>query len=289
MIYKTNENVPCSHITKNKQRLRQYGENIYLNNQDEFQIELFNPTQNKVLAQIELNGKSIGNGIVLRPGERVYLERYMDEARKFLFETYVVNGKNEEAKKAIALNGDVIVKFYNEQPPVVQIKPYPLYFQENYNFPSMPINAQPGGYVKPSTTNAPMIFGPASFSDGVYDTPNTSYYSSTVTGNIGNSATYTCSASLNLPKNFPGDVKRKRSASKEIETGRVEKGSYSNQAFTYDSTSFNSYATWSNSWKILPMSQKVMEREDLKVFCGNCGAKRKKDSYKFCPNCGNKY
>jgi hypothetical protein len=67
--------VPQSFITKSKQRLKQQIDTVYLNDGDEFEIELYNPTQNKVLAKIEMNGNSIGNGIILRPGERVFLER----------------------------------------------------------------------------------------------------------------------------------------------------------------------------------------------------------------------
>ncbi len=105
--------VPQSFITKSKQRLKQHVDTVYLKNGDEFEIELFNPTQNKVLAKIELNGVSIGSGIVLRPGERVFLERYLDDAKKFLFETYIVNGNNNDVQQAIAKNGDVTVKFYD--------------------------------------------------------------------------------------------------------------------------------------------------------------------------------
>jgi hypothetical protein len=74
-----------------------------------------------------------------------------------------------------------------------------------------------------------------------------------------------------------------------LETGRVEKGSNSNQDFSYDSTRFNSYYSWNYTWKILPESQKPLVKEDLKVFCHNCGSKRKKSSHKFCPNCGQKF
>jgi hypothetical protein len=74
-----------------------------------------------------------------------------------------------------------------------------------------------------------------------------------------------------------------------IETGRIEKGSVSNQGFTYDSTTFNTWWSWSSEWKILPMSQKLIVQEDLKVYCTKCGVKRKRDSFKYCPNCGNKY
>jgi hypothetical protein len=41
--------VPQSFITKSKQRLKQHIDTVYLNNGDEFEVELFNPTQNKVL------------------------------------------------------------------------------------------------------------------------------------------------------------------------------------------------------------------------------------------------
>ena len=112
--------VPQSFITKGKQRLKQHTDTVYLKNGDEFEIELFNPKQNKVLAKIELNGKSIGSGIILRPGERVFLERYLDVAKKFLFETYVVNGNNDEVKNAIANNG-------------VMVQPYIVDHVKEYN------------------------------------------------------------------------------------------------------------------------------------------------------------
>ena len=115
----TRETVPCAYVTKGKQRMKQFDKSVYLNDGDEFEIELFNPTTNKVLAEIELNGVSIGAGIVLRPGERVFLERYIETARKFLFETYNVSGSNADVKAAIALNGNVSVKFYAESIPVV--------------------------------------------------------------------------------------------------------------------------------------------------------------------------
>jgi rubrerythrin len=83
--------------------------------------------------------------------------------------------------------------------------------------------------------------------------------------------------------------KLKLDTPKEIETGRIEKGSNSNQSFTYDYTQFNSWNTWKSDWKILPNSQKPVVIEDIKVFCTECGTKRKKDSHKFCPICGTKF
>ena len=247
--------VPQSFITKSKQRLKQHTDTVYLNNGDEFEIELFNPTQNKVLSKIEINGISIGGGIILRPGERVFLERYLDEAKKFLFETYVVNGKNEEVLNAIQNNGDVTVKFYDEN----VISPLPInQWLGNSNF-----GTSSGGYVYPTTTIG---------------------YSSSITYSDNSNATFTSSATLS-----DNESKTLKSSIRQIETGRVEKGSESNQSFSYDNTKFKSYPSWSNWWKIKPQSTKLLVSEDLIVYCTECGSKRKKDNHKFCPHCGTKF
>lgn len=241
-MYKTTEwgfAPPQSFITKGRQRLKQHTDTVFLNNGDEFEIELFNSTQNKVLAKIELNGKSIGSGVVLKPGQRVFLERYLDESRKFLFETYVVGGG---VRRAIENNGRVKVSFYDETPMV-------NYFDIN--------NISTGGPIwnQPSYTTT----------GGVYSS------------NVSNTSDQTTLSMSTKTK------------SKSIETGRVEKGGHSNQTFGYDSTSFYHTPSWISEWKILPVSQKMMTVEDIQVYCTNCGAKRKKSSYKFCPICGEKF
>jgi hypothetical protein len=262
--------VPQSFITKSKQRLKQHIDTVYLNNGDEFEIELFNPTQNKVLAKIEMNGKSIGNGIILRPGERIFLERYLDEAKKFLFETYVVNGDNEEVKQAIANNGDVVVKFYNED-----ILPTRTFYGSGstltINNPSWNVNnTTPYTYTTHNT-----LSGNSIPTNGTFTTTGiNAFYNSSLTSNT---SAFTTSGTV------------LRSTPKSMETGRVEKGSNSNQSFTYDSTSFNSYPFATNSWKIKPQSTKSLVREDLVTYCTECGSKRKKDTHKFCPHCGTKF
>ncbi len=253
--------VPQSFITKSKQRLKQHTDTVYLNNGDEFEIELFNPTQNKVLAKIEMNGKSIGNGIILRPGERVFLERYLDEAKKFLFETYVVNGNNEEVKQAIANNGDVVVKFYNEE-----ILPTRTLYGSGT---TLTIN-------NPVWTNTPYTYtthntlGNTSFTTSSTNT----FYNASLTS--GTNAFTTSGTVL-------------RNSSRSMETGRVEKGSNSDQSFTYDNSSFYNYPSTTNWWKIKPQSTKPLVREDLVTYCTECGSKRKKDTHKFCPHCGTKF
>ncbi len=243
--------VPQSFITKSKQRLKQHNDTVYLNNGDEFEIELYNPTQNKVLAKIEMNGKSIGNGIILRPGERIFLERYLDEAKKFLFETYVVNGDNQEVQQAIANNGDVVVKFYNE----VTTSTY-------YSGVSNTLTINNPNINWGTTTTGSPYYGNATFT-----TSGTNlYYNSSLTSGTVNT-----------------------NSLRNIETGRVEKGSDSNQSFTYDNSSFSSYPSTTNWWKIKPKSTQVVTKEDLVTYCTECGSKRKKDTHKFCPHCGTKF
>jgi hypothetical protein len=253
--------VPQSFITKGKQRLKQHVDTVYLKNGDEFEIELFNPTQNKVLAKIEMNGNSIGNGIILRPGERVFLERYLDEAKKFLFETYVVNGNNEEVKQAIENNGDVVVKFYNE-----------LATSTYFSSGSGTITIS-----NPILTNNPYIYT-------THNTLGNTSFTSTSTNTFYNASL--TSGTINTNSLFN---KESKSALRHVETGRVEKGSESNQVFTYDNSSFYSYPSQTNWWKIKPQSTKPVVREELVTYCTECGAKRKKDTHKFCPHCGTKF
>jgi hypothetical protein len=256
--------VPQSFVTKGKQRLKQHIDTVFLNNGEEFEIELYNPTQNKVLAKIEMNGNSIGSGIILRPGERVFLERYMDEAKKFLFETYTVNGNNQEVQDAIAKNGDVVVKFYNEYQPVTTntfVSGNPIWLTSNST----------GGYVYPSTTTT-FNYSNLTYTSGIVSDTFTNYNNTFVNASFDSGK-----KTLGIPK------------TREIETGRIEKGSDSNQSFVYDNSTFNSYPSASNWWKIKPISEKILVKEDLKVFCTECGAKRKKDNHKFCPHCGTKF
>jgi hypothetical protein len=253
--------VPQSFITKSKQRLKQQIDTVYLNNGDEFEVELFNPTHNKVLAKIEMNGNSIGNGIILRPGERIFLERYLDEAKKFLFNTYVVNGNNKEVQDAIENNGDVVVKFYDE----VRTSTY------NVNSGTITINNPNFGWG--STTTGSPYYGNATFTTSG---TNLFYNSSLTSGTISTNS-------------FLNNLDKVKKSLRDLETGRVEKGSNSDQSFTYDSSSFNSYPSTTNWWKIKPKSTQVVTKEDLVTYCTECGSKRKKDTHKFCPQCGTKF
>lgn len=88
--------------------------NIYLKDNEEFLIELFNPLTESVLTDIKLNGKSISeSGLIIKPGQRVYLDCFIDDGRKFIFQTYDVDN-TDIIKKSIKNNGDVQIFFYKE-------------------------------------------------------------------------------------------------------------------------------------------------------------------------------
>lgn len=129
-------NNPVAYITQNKQRIKQYGDKIYLSDGDEFELEIFNGSTNKVLAKVEMNGKLISDaGLVVRPGERIFLDRYFDEAKKFLFETYNVDGNDTQVLNAIRQNGLITVKFFNESTPQLNVYTYTTPSIYYYNSP----------------------------------------------------------------------------------------------------------------------------------------------------------
>jgi len=116
---KTIQTNPTARIAVKRNVLKQYRVNnedvIYLKNGSEFEIELFNPLQETILAEISLNNNEIaGGGLVLRPGERIFLERYLTEDKKFKFDVYQVDN-SEAVQRAIANNGLVTIKFYREK------------------------------------------------------------------------------------------------------------------------------------------------------------------------------
>lgn len=267
MYYSQNSGMPRAFITKAKQRLKQFGQNVYLPNSSEFELELYNPTSKTVLAKIKLNGTHIsGGGIIVKPGQRIFLERYLDDARKFKFETYEVEANSAEVKQAISNNGDVTVEFYNEHDPIwddywnnkVYYRTNPYWYDNSFN----------------SSNN---FVGTSSINNFYNNTSITSF------------ATMDGFLSSDDIKPNSGILRSKSLKRKSLETGTVEKGSHSDQSFTYVDKKFNSYTCATSYWKILPESQKPYEKQDIKVFCTECGTKRKKDSHKFCPNCGTQY
>ena len=261
-------------IGKNRQKAHE-GEYVYLKNNQEFSFEFFNPTQENILATITLNGKKISNnGLVLRPGQRGWIERYIDEKRKFLFETYEV-GNSKTAKKATELNGKVEIKFYKEKQKPINSGDMIWLTEGRYELgPNTAGNYfAAGGYVHTTRTN----------------------YNNFINGQTLTNCTGSCSATLDSCSFSSPLNSRKISAksstptksikrSKKTETGRVEKGDTSNQAFDYVDIQFESYHFYKVNYKLLPISEKKNYLEDIKLKCQECGMKLKKN-WKVCPVC----
>ena len=302
------DTVPSAYVAKGRQRIKQYNnDTVYLNNGDEFEIELFNPTTHKYLAKIELNGNSVGSGVVLRPGERVFLERYLDSPRKFLFETYTVEGDNPITRKAIADNGNLRVKFFKEDTPVMPWPPFVTYTTQgtwcpptDYRYYNMTGSTcfdntrQVKGTRARSMGKCDGIDDTLGFAHGADASASASMFISNTSNTIDFAPDMEMSRGIvDRPrsKSLKSSMAPKMASLREesIETGRVEKGSHSNQNLVLDSSSFQAYHSYQTTWKILPLSQKPLVKEDLKVFCVSCGRKKRKQSEQYCSQCGTKY
>ena len=115
-MYYSSESLKCSaHVTTDRSRLKVYNSNqVFLKDKQKFEIELYNPTSFKYLTKISFNGVLMSqSGIVIKPGERVYLQRYIDSNNKFVFETYEVE-KSNTSLNAISKNGGLKIEFYKE-------------------------------------------------------------------------------------------------------------------------------------------------------------------------------
>jgi hypothetical protein len=258
IVATTNSYPNCSaEITVKRNSVKKYADNVYLKNNQEFELLLRNNAQATVVATISMNGKRIStSGIVLKPGQKVYLERYLDENKKFLFETYNVDNTNE-ALQAIQNNGNIEVKFYKEKEvPQTRLDYYyqPAYVQNTISGQAGMIGIRSS---RPSYSTGTNFF---------------SQNASTVNYSKGTASITTNSASLD-----------------SVETGMVGKGSSSNQEFKDYTGDFETYPFKTVSIKILPFSAKPTEVSDLVVYCTNCGTKNKKGNYKYCPKCGTKF
>jgi hypothetical protein len=300
--------VPSANIAVNKSRLKVYKNNdtptYYLEKGQEFQIELFNPTTDTVLAKITLNNKLISQGgLILNPGQRVFLDRYLDVAKKFMFDTYEVSN-TEEVKEAIANNGDIKVQFYREsmprpRNPILSIpRTREVWGGSNYDQGLIRYNStNTGGYVNnTTTTDINTLLGSSFTTTSLSNNVVGSFDSTLSTNAFYNSNIDYGSATMDwmqpelsiepVKKTLTRSVAKK---SKTIETGRVEEGSKSDQKFKTVNKDFEYFAFHTVEYKLLPVSQKINTSEDLNVrrYCTNCGAKLGK-GHKFCATCGTK-
>jgi hypothetical protein len=263
-------------VTQNRNRLKTYdgGGTIYLKDGQNFEIELFNPLANRVLAKISINGNQISSsGIVLNPGQRIFLERFIDDDRKFLFETYEVEN-TKEVKEAIQKNGKLEISFYNEYVPLITN--------------TWIYNGSPGSFLYSGSGS---ITVPCTYGNIGTTTVNTNATTTTLglnsSYNLTNTSSFTGSLTSGTTSttaaNYSSHVSEPES---NIETGRKEMGDKSSQDLSQTYGNFNLYSFQTSSIKILPLSVKPVEVKDLRKYCPECGTRAKKSTWKFCPSCG---
>ena len=257
-MYTTNMTTlqPEAFVTVKKNRLKLYeNKNHYLKSKTNFEIELFNPTNDSVLAKIWLNDKLMSaSGIIVKPGQRVYLERFLDTPEKFQFNVFEVDDV-KETKAAREKNGLVKVSFFNK-----------------------------------TVTLNNLLLGNGSSTTTIY--PNTLTYTSTTSNpfNItaGTTSTQTVSSAYysNAVNTFAGPNVRSAVIADSVETGRVAKGGKSKQEFKQEGGSYSDYSFVNWEFQLLPESVKPVETSEIRNYCNECGIRIRKSSWKFCPNCG---
>jgi len=242
---------PTVDVSINKSRVKRYTvsskPSYYLQDGQEFQLELFNPTDKTIAADILINGQSEQQGhLVIRPGQRIFLDRYLGSPKKFKFTTYEV-GNTKEINNAIKNNGNISVLFYNE-----------IVYDNTISY-------------------QPYSYQPYTYTTHVYDGTTSTTAGTNISSLIGGSSFYTTSCGVNTTL----------TNTKKQKTGIIEKGGLSDQQFTNVDLVFSTIPFHTAELKLLPISARLIEATDLNVarYCTNCG-KKINHTHKYCSNCG---
>lgn len=271
---------------------------VYLNDKTEFQIYIKNPYPSHTGVKISVNGKSIGNMLVLRPGQSFWLDRFVNENRKFLFSTYEIED-SPEMNYATQNNGKVTVQFFHEKEkndytlsvsvnngPTI----YPSSYTSTWDYSGSRSNVRGLSDVKLCNnseinhTYLNQVNSVNTVLSSCVDTLDCTNFSATTASN---------SRSKDFIEGISGDIGDiDRSAMKRLkkqgtkETGRVEKGGRSNQEFECCDLDFEYWPFKTENIQILPNSQKqVRVEETRRKYCSQCG-KKVSPKDKFCSNCG---
>jgi hypothetical protein len=273
---KKGTNLPGAWIVnpKDKGRKSIKGDKIYLDNGQEFEIEIFNPLKESVLADIRLNGNSIcKTGLVIKPGQRVYLDCFVDDRKKFIFQTYEIDG-TQESLDATSDNGLLEVFFYKEQAVTLQNwndrfhkivihEYYPVYYPRWYSYPYY------GGLTLNGTTGT------------IYTTNSTTTQKIDYANSLGGSSFYGGTSFTNCSLTSGGtsdsvNAYYNSSIGGSLETGRVEKGEKSNQQFVDVDMDFEKNYIHHLVYQILPSSRKPFTASEISSKLKNDNTKKTK-------------
>lgn len=243
MKTKSKEKCPQAWVVSSNDRGRKkvYKNNkVFLNNGEEFEIEIHNPTKNNVLSSIKLDGKLISDtGLIVRPGERIYLDCFIDNNsnnKKFVFKTYEVED-TDESKKAISSNGKLEVSFYKED-IIGEIDLTSLIGSKPVQ--DWRINPWVNPWVNPWIDPYRWNINNSIIGSGSIDLKNTNGWDNYLS---------TPTTTTNINSN--------------IETGQVSKGDISKQKFREVDMDFEDKVLSSIKYKLLPESRKPKTKKDI--------------------------
>jgi hypothetical protein len=267
---KKGANLPGAWIVspKDKGRKSIKGDKIYLDNGQEFEIEIFNPLKESVLADIRLNGNSIcKTGLVVKPGQRIYLDCFVDDRKKFIFQTYNVDG-TQESLDAIADNGLMEVFFYKEQAVTLQNWNDRFHKVIIHEYHPVYYPVYPRWYPTYYTLGTGTITTCNSINNGgtsVYNTSTQTHLGTAYGGvlNDGNYGSSFTNCSLTSGSLTSGSAYYNSPVGGSLETGRVEKGEKSNQQFVDVDMEFEKNYIHHFVFQLLPSSRKPKEINEV--------------------------
>jgi hypothetical protein len=247
MYQAINNATPEAYVTRKKSRAKIYHyNNLFFNDEETFEIELFNPKTNRVLTKIWLNGQEIsGSGIIINPGQRIFLERFIDSNNKFVYKTYDI-GSDKQSLEAIRNNGDIEIKFYNE------------YFRSN-TFNDFPI-------FKPT-----IWYG----TQGVSDISNGYYGNGLSLTSIGNNVSYTSNVARSLSNSKSietGRIEKGESSNQSFETTYGSFNTFSTKEVKYKILPMSSKPIEGKDFKKY-CTECGKNLKDTFKFCPSCGVK----------------
>lgn len=255
--------VPSAWIVNPKDKGRKSLKNgkVFLNDGDQFEIELFNPLTNSVLASIKLNGNPISSsGLIIKPGQRVYLDCFTDDRKKFVFKTYNIDD-SDEAKDAIKNNGLLEVYFYKEE--IITIDNWKNYIKEYIIVRDYPRYPYWPYYVPTAYPANPYYY--CTNNNCTYTANSNTLTNGSNTFLSNSSSTYTFDSYGTL--NDSGAKSFNNSAINE--TGRVEKGEKSSQKFKEVKMEFEKNYISSTVIQILPESKRPISVSELSLKSKN--------------------
>lgn len=250
--YITTANKPIATIVnKHQNNYRLYSNNnIYINNNEEFKFHLYNPTTYSYLAIIELNGNKISDsGLIVRPGESIFLERYIDENKKFKFRSYTIQD-NPNHENILRNNGLVKIYWYKEYVPVTSCTyAYATGFSGTTNL---------------TTTNLTNLTN--------YQIPSSNISNFSHKQFLSNDDMNICCINTS-----------------NIKTGRIEKGNTSKQKLIREDMTFDSWISYTDEYHLLPIENRPRSRNQSQLIYCECGYRKRRSSWQYCPNCGNEF